>query len=557
MGIVVLLSLLACRSPEPVSEPEPAPVERTEPWNVVVVLSDALRASNLHTYGYPRSTTPHLDALTEESLLFEHAFAHFPGTPVSVSQLHTGRYRPPLLMGARLFAIPVRGVPEDLPLLPRVLDEAGYQTALVSSHYWWTDDSRLLEHFDTVSVVLDDDAPYVPFEGLIGPTEAFLDSVGKQPFFLYVHSMDTHGPWRDLDADLDDPAFPEAYSRLDTDIRRTDRGVGEIVDALKERDLWDRTVFVFTSDHGDEFGELGPEPWNRNHGLQVRRPLAEVPLIVRLPEGARGKRPEVVGLVDLAPTLTALAKPGLTFGASDGRDLSAQWLSGAQGDAERHVFGWSGRFRAVYEADRELIRDPWSASDTTSRIERDERNYPRGIPTEPDPELARALDAAWTSWVAFDASLPLATTLAEGAQVHVPFELVKGSVGFEDVADDGKWSHAGPVLKAWPGEAGPIAFTQPWAPGTYRVELALEIPDDSWNTQLKVKFDDGPWVAPTRSEDGRIAVIEGVELKGRSYEVAFDPGKTGAAIRALTFYGGGGTTGDPDLPEKLEKLGYR
>src|SRR5690242_19596876 len=67
---------------------------RADKPNVVVILSDTLRASSMSLYGYPRKTTPHLSALAAESIVFDDHRAHFPGTPISVSQMFSGRLMP-------------------------------------------------------------------------------------------------------------------------------------------------------------------------------------------------------------------------------------------------------------------------------------------------------------------------------------------------------------------------------------------------------------------------------------------------------------------------------
>ena len=140
-----------------------------------LVISDTLRAANLPTYGYPRQTAPTLSALADRSLVIEHAVAQFPGTPQSVSQIFTGHRMPPLLMGARLFAVPSRAIPDNYPVLPRVLKERGYHTAMVSSHYWWTDDSRLLPMLDETHIVPSEDS-YAPFHDLHEPILRVLDN---------------------------------------------------------------------------------------------------------------------------------------------------------------------------------------------------------------------------------------------------------------------------------------------------------------------------------------------------------------------------------------------
>ena len=463
-----LLALLGCTpspSPPPTAEPPAATTEA--PFSVVIVLSDALRAANVGAWGYPRPTTPTLDALAVDAMVFEHAFAGFPATPVSVSQLMTGQWMPPLVMGTRYLAVPVRELPDDHPLLPRRLD--GFRTGLVSSHYWYQDDSRLLSHFDTVDVV-DSDASYAPFEALLAPTERFLDGVGDAPFLLFVHSMDTHGPWGPPDPDLA-ADWPEALARYDTDLRRTDAGVAKIIEALKARGLWERTVFVFTSDHGEEFGELGPERWNRNHGLQVRRPLAHVPLLVRLPGNrSAGRYRAAVSLVDLAPTLATLARPDWGMAGVDGRNLAAAWLAGRDGDPEQPVYGWSGRWWAAYLPEVELHDDRWTGEATLWTPQPDAHNYPRLTPLD-DPErtarlaqqVAEVRDAALRRYLA----LPDKQVMPQTASLAVPMTLAPDSAArpvFADRPDDGQWSLPGRALMAWPEETvAPITVTTAWS----------------------------------------------------------------------------------------------
>ena len=97
---------------------EPAP--RDEPrYNLVFVLSDALRAYSLELYGYPRSTAPSLTALAAEGLVFEDHLVSYPATPGSVSQMFTGRFRSPHLMRATFLHAPARALGDDLLVLPR------------------------------------------------------------------------------------------------------------------------------------------------------------------------------------------------------------------------------------------------------------------------------------------------------------------------------------------------------------------------------------------------------------------------------------------------------
>jgi arylsulfatase A-like enzyme len=170
-----------------------------------------------------------------------------------------------------------------------------------------------------------------------------------EPFFLYVHTLDPHDPYEPEDEDWQ-PFRPEGY-RGDTDprrlvkkrklddeelrylrskyraeVRQNDRAFGTLVDALRSRGLLDRSVVVFTSDHGEEFLEHG----GLLHRATLYEEILRVPLAARLPNGEGGGR--VSGKpfrqVDLFPTLAALLGAELPAGV-EGADHSSAWRSPA------------------------------------------------------------------------------------------------------------------------------------------------------------------------------------------------------------------------------------
>jgi glucan phosphoethanolaminetransferase (alkaline phosphatase superfamily) len=90
---LALLGTAACRSGEPEPETRAPDGSRYDPraprHNLVIILSDSLRAANLPLYGYGRPTSPNLVKLAKESRVFDHHLANYPSTRFSVSQLHT------------------------------------------------------------------------------------------------------------------------------------------------------------------------------------------------------------------------------------------------------------------------------------------------------------------------------------------------------------------------------------------------------------------------------------------------------------------------------------
>jgi arylsulfatase A-like enzyme len=562
--------------------PAPLAADALAGMNVVLVLSDALRAASLPWHGYPRDTAPRLAALARKAVVFDYHLAHYPGTPVSVSQMFTSRLMAPLLMSYRYLAVAVRDLPADLLVLPEALREHGYRTILVSSHPWWNDESRAKWFFDDWRVVAPGaNESYAPFERLLPPIREALDAVPDgTPFFLYVHSMDTHGP-NHLRPEfaVPDPRGdrPEAYAAYDAEIRYTDRWVGALVDELRRRSLWKRTIFVFTSDHGEEFGELGPEPWNASHGLQVRRPVVHVPLVVRLPGDPRPGRhvPGPTGHVDLAPTLLGLVAPGSGAGGArvDGEDLSAVVRGAAELDPGRTEVAWSPRFWAAYGRAGEVHYDPWEDRTTPLLVAQPDANgYPRLVPAAAQDDaaaLAAAVRAAFTRRLAEWVALPPNPDLAATTWLAMPMWIDHGAgppPTFADEPGDGRWALPGRFLAAQPGESPPALTAEtPWVPGRYRVRLVLDggRRRKGWANRARVRIDgggnsdvaiDGAHATP----DGRIDL--GVQTIGRVLRLHVTDPVGGVALAGLEIErvdrppaaapGAGG------LRERLRALGY-
>lgn len=462
------------------------------PPNLVLVLADTLRAASLPLYGYPEPTAPFLSELAADSLVFDHHLSHYPATPFSVSQMFTGRLMSPLLMGYDFRRAPVRAVEDDLLLLPRVLGEAGYATTLISTHPWFNRSARLLDHFDEVRLHGGGDsfAAYAPFEEMLPDVVEVLEAAaaGDRPFFLYLHTLDPHTPRR-MHPELDPPAAegsaekPEAYALYDSEIRYTDHWLGEVVARLRSLDLWESTVFVFTSDHGEDLHELGPEWWNEEHGATVRRSLLHVPLVLRAPHrpDLRGRRSDLTRHVDVAPTLLRLLLPGLDL---DRFRLDGHDLLDPESREVTESLSYSRRYWGLHRRDTETYYDPWEDRTETVRLVPDERNYPRPVPTEgvvPGTEAEDAVERLRRIRRArireFD-RLPHSYEKLGGIHLGVPHEVVSVE-GLPPTYAldrfDARWSF-GFQNRLWCGigeRLGRITLATPWAPGRYRVAVQI------------------------------------------------------------------------------------
>ncbi len=490
--VAVLATLSACRSSDaPPAAPAPA-VAASGP-NVILFLSDALRAASLSLYGYPRETTPRLAELAREGIVFENHFAHFPGTPISVSQMLTGRLSTPLFVGFDYLAVPMHGEPERLLVLPRALSDHGYRTGIVSSHYWFHNSDRLLREFESRDIVREpsEGKSYAEFDRLAPAITRFLDagSNDPRPFFLYVHSMDTHGPntghagFPDESGDL-----PAGYAEYDAEIRFTDHWIGAILDDLKRRGLLENTIVAVTSDHGDDFGEMGPEPWNRDHGRLVRRSQVHIPLLLRLPNAKRAghRYSGMTGQIDLAPTLLALATGADSLAPYDvdGLDLGPDLEAPPATAAARTLVAFSSRYWGIYEPDVELHYDTWTQTySSLLRVTPDAFHYPRLTAVDDEvrrQDLLAKLDSAREREVRQQAELPPLPAAEQpkrfGLAAFLPVD-PQSDAGptFEDSADDDLWALPGTFLRAQPDEHPPaVVLVSDFLAGAYRVTAILD-----------------------------------------------------------------------------------
>ncbi len=279
---------------------------------VIVVLVDTLRRDHLGCYGYARPTSPNIDTFAKEAIRFERFVPASSWTRPSVASLMTSTM--PGVHGAEDLGDHLR---EGLPRISEVFGKAGYETrALVTNPnclpIWGFGDgfSRFIDVGSEEWLKQDD--------GVVmkEAAEAVRDAAGR-PFFLYVHALAPHEPFTPAEPYRSQfasaaPAAgtaPQPHQDLidlyDAEIRYFDTLFGEFVATLKETGVYDSSIIVFLSDHGQAFGEHG----NIGHGSSLYEEQMNPPLIVRLPGGkhAGGVHDSLIEMIDVAPTLAALA----------------------------------------------------------------------------------------------------------------------------------------------------------------------------------------------------------------------------------------------------------
>ena len=304
----------------------------------LLISIDALRADHLGSYGYPRPTTPHIDELAKQAVLFEHAYAPTPHTSYSVTSLMTGKYMRPLLL---------QGIAQDSDTWAGLLRTYGYRTAaFYPPAVFFIDPDRFQTFRDSF---LGFEYRWVEFaEGArrVEQVERYLESApADKRLFSWVHLFSPHEPYEEHpefafgDRDLD---------RYDSEVRFADETVGKLVALFRARRP--NSVVILTADHGEEFGEHG----GRYHGTSVYEEQVRVPLIISAP-GVLGPRriQEPVQSIDLLPTvLTALDIPKPP--RLRGRDLGAL-LSGRRAEGPGLVLAETDEQTLLGEGNLRLV----------------------------------------------------------------------------------------------------------------------------------------------------------------------------------------------------------
>jgi len=275
--------------------------------NVILITIDTLRADRLSCYGSGRVETPHIDALARDGVLFSNAACAVPLTLPAHASILTGTYSP--YHGVRENVGYV--LDEGTPTLAELIKAQGWTTAGFVSSFVLDSRSGIGRGFDEyfddfdLSQMQTPDLSSVQRTGDVTVAEAvrWLDRRPTQsPFFLWLHLYDPHDPYTP----------PEPYKTryegrpYDGEVAFIDALMGEFRTALEDRGLFDRSMVIFTADHGEGLGDHG----EIFHGYFVYDTTVRVPLIIRLPAGTLGGRVvnTAVSHVDLVPTVLQALK---------------------------------------------------------------------------------------------------------------------------------------------------------------------------------------------------------------------------------------------------------
>ncbi len=354
---------------------------------VIFVMLDAARPDRFSCYGYPRDTTPHMDAVAARGQVFRNHFAQATYTRASLPTLFQSRYFAKSMFPASA-AIPLTEpdelfrVPDDetVSLVGR-LREVGLHTVVVSAHPWIRPGTDFADDFETLHDLSAEAPPgriHPNAEILVDDALAWLETHGDEDYFLYLHMMDTHTPhFFDADArayfgaeayegdGIDERGNPRDLTRLlsredqryldalyDGSLRYNDRQLGRLFDWLEARGELEETLILITSDHGEHLMEVENRYGHAGEWLDL---VARIPLIVHYPARlAAGVVDRPTEGVDVLPTVLSLLDVDVPAGKSpDGVDLAAY----ARGDlpVKPHVLARGAIRSASHKA---LFEDP-------------------------------------------------------------------------------------------------------------------------------------------------------------------------------------------------------
>jgi len=309
--------------------------------NVVLVIIDTLRADALSCYGQPERTSPFIDILGSQGVLFDNVIAQAPHTEPSIPSILTGLYphkHGRMLREGRHNAddpeyVGSPNLPENYETLCEYLQNEGYYTAGVYNNVVLSERFgfarglyRYIDHAESAG--LDD-----PWKRIAVPTAALgidetiriLDKVPDGvPFHLFVHILDPHYPytppdeWNGRIRRSEDTIDHDTYL---SEVLYVDAQIGRLCRALRDRKMWDDTLLVIASDHGEEF--TNPQDRPIGHGRTLFQTQLQVPLIFFWPAGIEGDRRvfQMVETVDVLPTILELT------GIQPKHDLSGQSLA--------------------------------------------------------------------------------------------------------------------------------------------------------------------------------------------------------------------------------------
>jgi arylsulfatase A-like enzyme len=325
--------------------------------NVLLISVDTLRFDHISCYGYRKKTTPNIDRIASEGTIFRENFSTAIWTPPAHASMFTGLY------------VSEHGVygenrlNDNIPTISTVLQENGYQTAgfvnnsqvgelvgLAKGHETFNEIWKGISKRSIIKRGINGSIQIVKKwlgyddMGANKTNNLFKNWIKKKrdhqrPFYTFIHYIEPHNPLNPprkykkkhtkksmlsninlnkikkvadnpliclvKNIELNEQEIDWLKSLYDAEIEYTDAKIGEILNILKTARLYDNTLIIITSDHGEHFGEHGL--WS--HAASMYNEVLRTPLIIKYPKGLKYKRDEngCTQVVDIFPTVMEIA----------------------------------------------------------------------------------------------------------------------------------------------------------------------------------------------------------------------------------------------------------
>jgi len=299
--------------------------------NVILISIDTLRANLLSCYGYDKMTSPNIDQFSEDSVLFRKCIAQAPSTLASHATIFTSLIPSHHQASfARMTALP-----KEIRTIAEILKAKGYKTISFNDGGQLAPNFGLDQGFDVYRSTNEKKATLY-FSDIVKKSINWIVRNSEKKFFLFLHTYETHSPYTPKKKYLD--LFEENYSgslpmhtsdrvaqrinngrikitsedtlhiinTYNAEIRSMDESFGIFIDFLKKKELYDKTIIIFTSDHGEEFNDHGVMA---SHSHTLFDELLHIPLIIKFANSKFASREikNLIRSIDIMPTLLDMA----------------------------------------------------------------------------------------------------------------------------------------------------------------------------------------------------------------------------------------------------------
>jgi arylsulfatase A-like enzyme len=393
--------------------------------NVILITIDALRPDHLGCYGYERNTSPNIDELAREGVLFENAIIQAPYTYTSIASIFTSIYNNNVKIEIEKDKDKVNFIISGKitnPTLAEVLKRNNYLTAGFAANPWLRSEAGFDKGFDTYRFFWNDDAPF-----LNNLASEWLDKNHNSPFFLYLHYMDPHLPYYppapynilyvndsfyntslgNIPKIIEDNGvggilsygvlgnhMEIAYyiSQYDGEISYVDHYIGKLMNKLDALNLTNNTLIIITADHGEGLGEHN---LYFTHDIFLYDFLIKVPLIIKCPQcGLKAKVVNAqVRSIDIMPTILDIL--GIKINHSvDGVSL-LPLIKGANISLE--AYSQTGLIRSIRTNEWKYIHNFGNNSGELYNLKKDPKETKNVVNEE--PEIAENLKLKLSRWM--------------------------------------------------------------------------------------------------------------------------------------------------------------